>query len=127
MRTFTLAMILTAAALAAPGKSVIGTWQGDIKGVRAVTLSITGSPEKLGGTVIMYLIRDDGPGPGVAGQHESPMLDPKLDNDILSFRLKRGDGEVVAFEMKLLGENRGELRRLGDNLDPNFIPMKREK
>jgi hypothetical protein len=53
----------------------------------------------------------------------SPLLNPKIQGDILTFENK--DDDVVKFEMKLTGEGQAELRILEAPVRVKPIPFKR--
>ena len=125
---FAAGVVLALIATASPAeKPIAGTLQGKIKGQPAVTLSVKAEGNKLSGAVIFYLLRDDGGSLTVAGKTELPLIDPKFDGKALSFQVKHDQPEkLVAFEMKLVGENEGELKQLDDD-EPNMIKMIMEK
>ena len=132
MRTFVLTILVAASAFGASDKSLAGTWQGQMRGLLTVTLSINTGGDKLSGTAIFYATRDDGGGPMVVGKAESPLIDPKFDGQTLSFQV---ENEVLSplrperytFEMKLAGENEAELKPAGDQSEKISVKMTRQK
>ena len=82
----------------------------------------------MSGTVIFCLLRNEGDSLTMAGKTELPLIDPKFEGKVLFFQAKHHQPEkLVAFAMKLVGENESELKQLGDDDEPNMIKMIREK
>src|SRR5262245_42531897 len=84
-----LLLSLTALAFVTPGNSaVVGVWNGDMYGVRAVTLELHEQGGKLKGTILFYLIRhNDGLPPRSAPGTPQPLIDPVFDGKVLTFKV----------------------------------------
>jgi hypothetical protein len=96
--------LLAAIANASP---IEGTWEGDLHGVKAISLTV----HETGGHMF-YIVRDEGsgwhtglPSPAIALQAV------QWDGALLRFTVQGSNGEPVALEMKLNGANTAELNR----------------
>lgn len=93
-------------------KKFAGTWEAKFKDKVVCTIRITAGEQLSGETADCNISVDangdlqdsDNPPPDSA----SPMLNPRIQGDTLSFEHKDGD-DVVKFEMKLVGEGQAEL------------------
>ena len=111
MKSRALALIagLATAPLAAESP-IVGTWQGKLDGVPAVTLTVKEDGPAWSGTIIFYKILDDGSGPKVTGQDTSVLINPKLEGNVLSFQVKDSNEALIGFQMELTGSNEAELK-----------------
>jgi hypothetical protein len=73
LRLFLIA-ILAGGLSAAPDSCIVGTWQGKMDEVPAVTLTVKDEGGKLSGTVTFYRIVDDGSGPKAEGKESVPLV-----------------------------------------------------
>ncbi len=91
------------------GPSVFGIWEGELQGVKAVTLTVHDVRGKLEGAVVFYVVdkKFTDPDKKIVGRDERPLVKPTWDGVTLRFR-----AADLAFEMRLTGENKGILRRL---------------
>lgn len=97
---------------------IIGTWRGKWHGVEAVNLQLESTCAPLNGTVRFYRLKQTERGFQADGQTENlPLMNPKFDGGTLHFRVSNQarNGELIEaeMEMRLVDENRAELRRLG--------------
>ena len=53
---------------------------------------------------------------------ESPIFFAQVEGDLLTFNCQDGDEDVMSFELKLTGDEAGELRIVDKN-HPNLKPM----
>jgi hypothetical protein len=106
--------------------SFTGTWSCKMYGVQAVTLTVKQEQEKLGGTVLFYLIRhnDGKPARSSPGTPE-PLIDPRLDGKVLHFQVSHRHAHPpatlndppVSFTFQLIENNRAVLKREGGEPD----------
>ena len=118
MRAFVrLAAVCLMAALAfanpAAPEKFSGTWEASAKGTVFLVLKIT-ADRKITGTLQAGHIHMDDDGELIeVGPPETdarPIFFAHLDGDTLTFNFQDEDEDVMEFEMKLAGENAGELR-----------------
>jgi hypothetical protein len=125
---------------AKPRHDVVGRWQGkfpaeqvngalDADNPVAVEVVVKSEGSKLSGTVVFYVIVDQGNGPRVQGKVESALIDPRFDGTTLMFSVKakgpEADKEVkTEMRMKLTNDNEAELENVGDTTAP-LLKMKK--
>ncbi len=115
---------------AAQTRSLAGTWRGNWHGVEAVNLQIDSQSEPVTGTVRFYRLTKTEQGFQADGHTDDlPLMNPKLDGETLSFHISNGapvEGHLIEMDMelRLVGENRAELRRVDDT--PGNSPEARQ-
>jgi hypothetical protein len=99
--------------------SVAGTWHGKWHGVEAVNVRIDSRSEPVTGTVRFYRLTKTAEGFQADGHTDDlPLMNPKFDGETLSFHVSNNAPEErrrieADIEMRLVDENRAELRRVG--------------
>ena len=112
--------LMAGALLAQTGKSAIeGEWQGEMHGLKAVTISIHEDGGRIEGSVIFYVTRgDNGQGLRTVGRDQRKMVETHWDGKTLRFAVGAPDFDPgapgVRFTMTLTGDKRAELKRLGN-------------
>ena len=98
--------------------AIEGKWEGEMNGLKAVTITVHESKGRMEGSVIFYVTRDDGQGMRVVGQDERKMLETQWDGKTLRFAVGAPDFDPdapgVRFTMTITGDKKAELKRLGD-------------
>ena len=98
--------------------AIEGKWEGEMNGLKAVTITVHESKGQMEGSVIFYVTRDDGQGMRVVGQDERKMLETQWDGKTLRFAVGAPDFDPdapsVRFTMTITGDKKAELKRLGD-------------
>jgi hypothetical protein len=135
----TLGMVLLSLAtlaFATPGNSApVGVWNGDMYGVRAVTLEVQEPGGKLNGTILFYLIRhNDGSPPRSAPGTPEPLIDPVFDGKVLTFKVSHKNAHPprtlndppVSFRFEVSGK-RANLTREGGDGEDSSCEMVKEK
>ncbi len=89
---------------------LVGTWQGRVDGVPAVTLTVKDEGRGWSGTIVFYKILDEGSGPQVAGKDTCVLVNPKREGNVLSFQVKDRNEALIGFQLELTGSNEGELK-----------------
>jgi hypothetical protein len=98
--------------------SIAGVWEGELHGLRAVTLTVHQEGAELSGNVVFYILKDEGSGWHVgAPSAPLPLLNPKWDGKLLRFSVSHGDW-LVPFEMRITGPGAAEFRRLAAHGEP---------
>ena len=114
---FAAAWLLTAGLLgfaspAAPEKFA-GTWEAKAKGTVFLVLKFSAG-EKISGTMKAGRVHLDDDGEllevGPAEDTEAPIFFAQVEGDKLTFNYQDEDDDVLQFELKLTGEDAGELR-----------------
>jgi len=110
-------------------KKFAGTWEAKFKDKVICTIKLKAG-EKISGQMEACSISVDSNGDlqeqesNEPRDEPSPLLNPKIQGDILTFENK-DDDDVVKFEMKLTGEGQAELRILEAPVRVKPIPFKR--
>lgn len=105
-------------------KLVTGKWRGEIDERPAVELLLKADGDRLTGTIVFFPVSPNGGGADGGEREEVPLVEPTFDGSALSFKLKRPDGTVAKFEMKLTGEAAAVLKPSDDK---NAEEMKLKK
>jgi hypothetical protein len=136
MLRFVVALLLLLACLpltaqdAGEQKKFAGTWEAKFKDQVICTIRIK-SGEAISGETADCSINIDEHGdlkePDSTDRPDepSPMLNPKLRGDTLSFEEKDGD-DVLKFELKVVGDGHAELRILDSPMPIKPIPFARK-
>jgi len=122
-------MLWSSAVLAEPAKFE-GTWEAVRDGKVFLVLKIRTQP-KITGTLNAGSIHLSDEGELIEAtpveDREAPFFFAKADGDKLEFDYQdQGDNEVMHFELKLTGENAGELRIVDEHV-PNIKPFALKK
>jgi len=113
----TLHVCLTAMVVAlflakAAASPIVGTWEGMNGGVKSATITVRETEGILGGSAIFYIVRDEGSGTHNGAPLPSmTMVGTQWDGKILRFSVNNDEGKTIAFELRLTGEGKAELRR----------------
>ena len=116
-----LAGLMALCFVKAAASPVAGTWEGMKDGVKAVTLKVEQNEGILGGSVIFYIIRDEG-----SGTHNGAPTPPmtlegtQWSGSVLRFLVTNQERKSVAFEFRITGEGKGELKRPAQNGEPEI-------
>ena len=115
-----LAGLMALCLVKAAAAPVEGTWEGTTDGVKSATVTVRERDGILGGSVIFYIIRDEGSGKHT-GAPTPPltMMGTQWDGSVLRFSVN-AEKKSVFFEMHLTGESRAELTRLAQNGEPEM-------
>ena len=128
-----LATSLACVAAAAADSPIVGTWHGKLFGQPAVTLTLRDAGGNLSGSIVFYLLRNDGSGFKADANSARPpteLVNPKFDGKTLTFEVSHrqahppstlNDTEPVKFEMELTGKDEAQLKRLNYGHDKPLI------
>lgn len=95
-------------------ESALGTWKGNLEDIPAVEINLKLDADHLAGTAVFYVV-DPGASEVVEGKKEQgELIDARLDGATLTFKIKRSDGKIVRFEMKLASEEEAILKPVED-------------
>ena len=102
----------------------MGTWEGERDGVKAASLTVTQTGGILGGSVIFYIIRDNGDG-AHNGQAlpAQPINAVEWDGRTLRFSVARKDGTSIPFDLRLTGAGHATLQRRGGIVTDESVRM----
>ena len=99
----------------------VGTWEGRLEGIPAVTLKLKRNGDGLGGSVVFYAVQDDGSGPAVTAKSELPLVDTRFHGERITFGVDF-QNRVIQFELNFLKEGEAEFRRfIGDHPSVKLI------
>ncbi len=119
MRKMLFVYLMMGALVAAMQKPAIeGKWEGEMDGLKAVTITVHESKGQMEGSVIFYVTRhDEGEQRRVVGQDDRKMLETHWDGKTLRFAVGAPgfdpDEPAVRFTMTMTGDKKAELKRLG--------------
>ena len=107
---------------------VAGSWEGDLEGVKAVTL-ILGEPDpRPAGHIVFYILKDEGSGFHTGSA--SPALQMgglRRKGDVLQFWVRGSDGRPLSFVMQITGPGHARLTRLKSRSTPELtIALRRQ-
>lgn len=101
--------LLAAIANASP---IEGTWEGDLHGVKAITLTVHETGGHMGGNIVFYVLRDEGSGWHTGSPSPAIALQAvQWDGARLRFTVQGSNGRPVTLEMRLNGANTAEVNR----------------
>jgi hypothetical protein len=111
-----LACLPLAAQDAGAQKNFAGTWEAKFKDQVICTIRVRAGEPVSGETADCSINVDENgdlkePDSSDQPDQPSPMLNPKLQGDTLTFEVKEGD-DVIKFEMKVVGDRQAELKIL---------------
>ncbi len=136
MRSLVFALLLLLLCLpltaqdAAAQKKFVGTWEAKFKDKVICTIRLKAG-EQISGEAEACNINVDAncdlqePDPTNNPDEPSPILNPKLNGDTLTFEMKDGD-DVLKFAMKLVGDGQAELRILDSPIPVKPIHLGRK-
>ena len=124
-----LAGILVLCLVKGAASPISGTWEGRRDGVRAATITVRETDGILGGSVVFYIIRDEGSGArNGAATPALPMVATQWDGRVLRFSVVTQDGRSIDFELRVTGAGQAELRRPAQHGEPELsVPMQRAR
>jgi hypothetical protein len=125
-----LAGLMALCLVKAAASPVVGTWDGTKDGVKAATITVRETDGILGGTAIFYIIiREEGSGShNGAATPPLAMVGTQWDGKVLRFSVTNDDGKSIAFEFRVTGEGKAELRRPAQNGEEEIkVPMLRAR
>jgi hypothetical protein len=106
------ALALATAASPAEGSSFAGTWEGQIGGIKAVTLDIQDAGAMVAGSATFYVIKNEGEGKRIGGATRVAMEHVRFHDEVLEFEVTVSTGgDAVHFRLTLNGRNTAELKR----------------
>ncbi|HXK06785.1 MAG TPA: hypothetical protein VMS37_30605 [Verrucomicrobiae bacterium] len=113
MRFAAALLMITGLAFAAGEDKFAGTWQASFKDTVFLVLKVKAG-EKISGTMNAggLTVNDEGDLQEVrpVGDNEAPIFFAHVDGDKLVFEFQDDDDDVLSFELKLTGDDAGELR-----------------
>jgi hypothetical protein len=96
------------AGITASNERWVGAWQGQLDAVPGVTITLSNDLGDLNGTIVFTALR----GGSVAGHAVHLVMQPHVDGNVLSFKVKRpgSEGEILDISFVLTGNSTGQLR-----------------
>ena len=108
-------------------KSAIGTWEGKLEDIPAVEIRLRLEGDHLAGNAVFYVV-DPGAGEVVKGKKaEAELIDARAEGATVTFKIKRPDGKVIRFEMRLTSEEEVILRPIEDGGSGEEMSVKMRK
>lgn len=107
---------------------VAGSWDGDLEGAKAVTVSLRGPEQRPEGKIVFYILKDEASGlHSGSASPELPMEELRRDGDSLRFRVRGSDGRPVYFEMRITGGGHARLTRRPNGVEPELTIVLRRQ
>jgi hypothetical protein len=124
-------LIAVTAALAqnqGPPTAAAGSWEGNLEGVKAVTVNLRGPDSQPEGSVVFYILKDEGSGfQNGPATPAIPMQDLRRVGDLLRFRVRGSNGAALSFEMRITGASYARLTRLRSGSIPELtVALRRQ-
>jgi hypothetical protein len=121
--------VLTLCLAMATDAPVTGIWEGDLQGVKAVTLKLQEADGKVGGTEVFYIVKDGGSGKhNGSASPKLPLVNARWDGEKLRFGVVNQNGETILFEMKIAGEGSADLTVVDSDGKPQrTVAIRRQK
>lgn len=129
LQVCSLAGLMALCLVKAAASPVVGTWEGSKGGVKAATLNVRDTEGILGGSATFYIILDEGSGKhNGAATPPMAMVGTQWNGSVLRFSVLTPDGRSIAFELRVTGAGKAELRRppQGD-MPEDIVPMQRSR
>jgi len=76
-----------------------GVWQGNLDGVPAVTLTLADDAGEANGTIVFHLIKKENGHAYSASTEPHTLIHPRIDENRISFQVKRGNGSSEILNM----------------------------
>jgi hypothetical protein len=110
---FLLLSIALAASLAmaqpADHAQWLGVWQGELDGQPSVVLTLADDNGELGGTVVLNIIRKENGQARVVAMEPHILMSSHVEGETLAFQIKKLEGELANFTVKLTAANKAEI------------------
>jgi hypothetical protein len=87
-----------------------GVWQGQLDGQPSVTLTLAEDTGELGGTLVLNRVeREQGQPAYVAATEPHVLVHPRLDGNLLSFGVRKPNGDLMTFKVVLTPEGKARI------------------
>jgi hypothetical protein len=87
-----------------------GVWQGQLDGQPGVTLTLAEDTGELGGTLVLNLVeKENGQAAHVAAIEPHVLVRPRLDGNLLSFAVRKPNGDLMNFTVVLTPEGKARI------------------
>ena len=107
---------------------VAGSWEGDLEGVKAVTVNLREPDRQPVGNIVFYILKDEGSGFHTGSA--SPALQMgglRRKGDVLQFWVRGSSGQPLSFVMRITGPGHARLTRLKSRSTPELtIALRRQ-
>jgi hypothetical protein len=107
---------------------IVGTWESFEDGRKSATVRIQETDGILGGTLVVYIVHDNG-----TGEHDGdasapmPLAGTTWDGRALRFSVNAPGRDKTVFELRLTGGGKGELKCTGPHRPAAVFPVTRAK
>ena len=122
------ALTLATAASPAESSAFAGTWEGQLEGIKAVTLEIQHVGPIVTGGATFYVIKDEGEGKRIGGATRVSMEHVRVHDTTLEFDVTiPSDDRIIRFRMTLKNDNTAELKRsTGEEMPELSVSLRRQ-
>lgn len=103
-----------------------GVWQGYLDGQPSVTLTLAEDTGELGGTLVLNVVeKEHGQAAHVAAIEPHVLVHPRLDGNLLSFEVRKPDGDLFNFTMVLTPGGKARIHCTNCGADAPEVDMTR--
>jgi hypothetical protein len=100
-----------------------GVWQGRLDGQPSVTLTLAEDTGELGGTLVLNVVEKEDGQARVAAIEPHVLVHPRLDGNLLSFTVRRLDGDPANFTVVLTPEGNARIHCTNCGTDAPVVDM----
>jgi hypothetical protein len=101
-----------------------GVWQGQLDGQPSVTLTLAEDTGELGGTLVLNVVeKEHGQAAHVARSEPHVLVNPRLNGNLLSFEVRKPDGDLFNFTVVLTPEGKARIHCLDCGADAPIVDM----
>ena len=100
-------------------------WHAELDGQPGTTLTLADDTGELGGTLVMNMVSREGGQPHVIAADAHVLVDPRVNGNTLTFRVKRfhGTDQTAQFSVVLTGDGKAKTRCLTCGADAPVVEL----
>jgi hypothetical protein len=100
-----------------------GVWQGQFDGQPSVTLTLAEDTGELGGTLVLNVVEKEDGQARVTAIEPHVLVHPRLDGNLLSFGVRKPDGDLFNFTVTLTREGKARIHCTDCGADAPVVDM----
>jgi hypothetical protein len=102
-----------------------GVWQGQLDGQPSVTLTLAEDTGELGGTLVLNVVEKENGQARVAATEPHVLVHPRIEGNLLSFGVKKPDGDLINFTVVLTPEGKARIHCTNCGAEAPVVDMTR--
>jgi hypothetical protein len=95
-----------------------GVWQAKLDGIPAVELTLADDAGEPNGTIVFHAIKNNDGHPFSFSTEPHTLIQPRMNGNVLSFQVKRGNGSAEILNMSVELEQDGNIKFACSNCGP---------